>query len=335
MQPGPCGAAGRDIELRRSRTWHFGPSYQLASNTFAKVTLMPFPSCCRPDAVSCKFPLTILLAVWVQGGLLPQGCHADESTSATRLVRAQRNQKIFESARRVLDAYRAQDIRKVLDLSTTGPATESTIRQFRPGTRRYKSLFGNDSWRWKAVRDWNTKLSKVRFRRRAEVQLNPPDAKGEAGFLSLDMERNQWRFASAHWMSVPDASPDSNEIARANRSFVQVSKAAIPILEAHRKRDVDAVLKLSIMEGPDALMFLNDEDSKKPKAELLFSEEPTKAVSHWKGKLHAVRIEEYALVEIGRDNESVLVVTLVRHGDDWKFEDIHNLDPQAFKSLND
>ncbi len=261
--------------------------------------------------------------------VISNGCEAQSDKKPTSAE---------EFATSVLNIYRSKDVSKLLALSPDGPPPVSELSRYAPGTPRHNSLFGDKSWRWKAVQNWNGKFAEARFKRNVLVQFSPTKTSGDGNFVSLKMEDGKWKFS---YMSLDNAAhPGTNEYRKLttqgadNAILKDAQAAAVTVLNAFQKEDFDAVLKLSGAEGPSELMELSDEDSKKPKSHLLFSAKQMAGVANWNGKVGAAYIREAARVEFGRSGSSVYVVTMIRMGEEWKFEDIHSPDIEDFEAWN-
>lgn len=243
-----------------------------------------------------------------------------------------------EFATSVLNIYRLKNVSKLLALSPDGPPPASELSRYAPGSRRYNSLFGDESWRWKAVRNWDRKVGDVRFQRDALVQFSGAETSGDGNFVCMKMEAGKWKF---NYMSSGDVTqPGSPEFHKLSFKGAEPAKlkelksAAVMVLKAFQTEDVDAVLELSVAEGPLELSELSDADSKKPKSEMLFSKKQMAGIADWNGKVGAVHIREAARVEFGRSDSSVYVVTMIRMGQEWKFDDIHSPEIEDFETWN-
>jgi hypothetical protein len=267
--------------------------------------------------------LTILLLVV---------CNCCEAQSAKKPTSAE------EFATSVLNIYRSKDVSKLLALSPDGPPPASELSRYAVGTRRYNSLFSDKSWRWKAVQNWDGKFGDVRFQRSALVQFSGAETSGEGNFVCLEMEAGKWKF---NYMSSGDVKqPGSSEFHQISvrdtdpAKLEELKSTAVMVLKAFQKEDVDAVLEMSVAAGPLELSLLSDDDSKKPQSETLFSKKQMAGVADWNGEVGAIHIREAAQVEFGRSDSEVYVITMIKMGQEWRFEDIHSPEVKDFEAMN-
>ncbi|MEP3479947.1 MAG: hypothetical protein ABJZ55_11920 [Fuerstiella sp.] len=241
-------------------------------------------------------------------------------------------------ATKMLKIYQTKEVKKLLDHSTDGPATPRMLQRLAPGSGRYNSLFGDSSWRWKAVKNWNGKLAAVKYHRTAMVQFTKGAGTTELGFVTLVLETGKWKFQSIDHMterSVLSPMSANFKLPEKHRFAQSLHKAAMPLIKAHQEQNTAAVLKSSSADGPAVLQYLKKEDEGKPKSELLFSKKNMQGVADWDGKFRAIYMSEMARVEFARNDSEVFVVTLQRDSRGWKFEDIHSPDVKDFEALND
>lgn len=115
-------------------------------------------------------------------------------------------------AQDILSAYRTKDVSKVLAFTSAGPLPARVLQSFKPGTSRYESLFGEESWRWQAVAAWNHQFSAVYYtqNRKPVEKSQATEAHVEFGrdgsevfVVTLTKTDGVWRFDDIH---SPDAS---------------------------------------------------------------------------------------------------------------------------------
>jgi len=103
----------------------------------------------------------------------------------------------------VLRAYRARDVDALV--AFVPPAQLAQARaSLVVGSSRYESIFGESSWRWRAVREWNGVLGEVRVQgTQARVRFAAlPD--GEVAVVTLRKIDQIWYFDDVHSPSSSD-----------------------------------------------------------------------------------------------------------------------------------
>ena len=94
------------------------------------------------------------------------------SLAVASAVLAQGKADPADVARAVLSAYGSSDLETLAQL--TAPRNRALIAEIvRDGEAhpRYPSLFGENSWRWRGVQDWDGKIRDVRYRGLADQPL--------------------------------------------------------------------------------------------------------------------------------------------------------------------
>lgn len=122
------------------------------------------------------------------------------------------DEELKQLARKILSAYRTKDVSKVLAFTSAGPLPARVLQSFKPGTSRYESLFGEESWRWQAVAAWNDKFPAVYYsQNRQPVETSKATAAhvefgrdgSEVFVVTLTKTDGGWTFDDIH---SPDAS---------------------------------------------------------------------------------------------------------------------------------
>lgn len=100
-------------------------------------------------------------------------------------------------ATEVLRAYRARDVDALVAL--VPPAHRDRARDsLAPGSSRRESIFGERSWRWRAVEGWDGALREVRVRGpEARVRFGALEG-GEVAVVTLRKVDGQWYFEDVH-----------------------------------------------------------------------------------------------------------------------------------------
>ena len=118
-------------------------------------------------------------------------------------------------ARAVLSAYGSRDLEALAQL--TAPQNRAFVSEIaRDGEAhpRYQSLFGQDSWRWQGVRNWDGEIREVRYRgsgdhTSAQVKFGELSSK-EILVVTLEWRDDAWWFEDVN-------SPDQSDYLKLRR----------------------------------------------------------------------------------------------------------------------
>lgn len=137
------------------------------------------------------------------------GTANNQTTASTPLDRNDPRQQ----TQQILKLFKAKDIRGLLALGGQTPP-EEVLESFAPGTERYDSLFGADSWRWQAVSEWNGQLPNLYYMK-GRTPSNADDADTvhvEFGRTASEVFVATFRRADGGWTFDDLHSPDASDL---------------------------------------------------------------------------------------------------------------------------
>jgi len=242
------------------------------------------------------------------------------------------------TAAAILKAYKAKDLKAMMDLSTALNKKILAELQEKGGAHpQYKAVFGG--YRWEAVSKWDGKtLDEPRYNKdRCWVKFaDGADKRIVVMSMKSEDEGKTWAFNAVISLDPATLEKESKTPTKAGDvDRTDPKSTAAAILRAYKAKDYKAMGELATTTNKKICAELAEKGEADPRYESLFGGFRWKAVANWDGKtLEEPRYaKDRAWVKFADGSENrPLVVSLKLEEGKWAFDDLehkHDLEKQS------